>query len=142
MIVEIAGVKIEVDERTARTVESYKVGDRVKVLIKGYGDAYKVHPGVIVNFVAFKELPSIEVMYLDTDNFSSEPLKFKALNEKTEGVEIAPMSDHELLLDRKDVLARIDDEIRKRRNSMEDMEQKRAYFVARFAEAFPEEVSA
>ena len=33
-IVEIDGVKIEVDLRTAKRVDSYKVGDNVKILEK------------------------------------------------------------------------------------------------------------
>ena len=33
-IVEIGGVKIEVDLRTAKRVDSYRVGDPVKVLTK------------------------------------------------------------------------------------------------------------
>ncbi len=139
MIVEIAGVKVEVDERTARTVEQYRVGDRVKVLHKSYGDTYKIHPGVIVGFAAFRDLPSIEVMYLDVDKYASEPLKFLTLNAKSDGVELAPLQEHELVLDREDVLKRIDDEIRTRRNALEDMESKRAYFVERFAAAFPVE---
>lgn len=139
MIVEINGVKMEVDERTAKTIEAYKVGDRVKVLKKQYGDSYRMYPGVIVNFVPFKDLPSIEIMYLDTDNFSSKPLAFLTLNNKTEGIEIAPMSDHELVLDKEDVISRIDDEIRKRRNALEDMEQKKEWFISRFADAFPVE---
>lgn len=35
-IVEINGVKIEVDMRTAKRVDSFRVGDNVKVLDKDY----------------------------------------------------------------------------------------------------------
>jgi hypothetical protein len=45
-IVEVDGIKLEIDERTARTIESYKVGDPVKVLVKSYGDSYNIYPGV------------------------------------------------------------------------------------------------
>ena len=64
-IVEISGIKLEIDERTARTVEQYKVGDRVRVLVKSYGDNYSIYPGVIAGFAAFTQLPSIELMYLE-----------------------------------------------------------------------------
>ena len=36
--VEIQGIRLEIDERTARTVDQYKIGDRVRVLIQGYAD--------------------------------------------------------------------------------------------------------
>lgn len=137
MIVEISGIKLDVDERSARTVESYKVGDRVKVLTKGYGESYKIHYGVIVGFAAFQQLPSIEVMYVSTDTYESEPLKFVTLNDKTDNVEIAPLSEAEVvLMSRDDVLDRLDREIRKRRTALEDIEQKRAFFVRQFGALF------
>ena len=135
-IIEINGIKLEVDERTARTVEQYRVGERVKVLVKSYGEQYKIHPGVIVGFADFKQLPSIEVMYVTTDSWDSEPLKFATINTKSDGVELAPMNEAEVVLDREDVLTRMDQEIRKRENALCDMRAKRAYFVERFAAAF------
>jgi hypothetical protein len=48
-IVEINGVKLELDMRQAKlqSIDTFKVGDSVKVLIKEYGDSYKTHAGVI-----------------------------------------------------------------------------------------------
>lgn len=57
-IVEINGIKLEVDLRTAKRVEEYKVGDMVKVLKKEYGDSYKSYAGMIVGFDAFVALPT------------------------------------------------------------------------------------
>ena len=39
-IVEIDGVKIEVDLRKAKRVDSFQVGDNVKILEKKYNDDY------------------------------------------------------------------------------------------------------
>ena len=57
-IIEIDGVKIEVDMRTAKRIDTFKVGDNVKVLCKS-GDDFKVRPGVIIDFCNFKEKPTI-----------------------------------------------------------------------------------
>lgn len=48
-IIEVNGVKLEVDLRTARRIDEIRIGDRVKVLIKGYSD-YKVHAGTVIGF--------------------------------------------------------------------------------------------
>ena len=38
-VIEINGIKVEVDLRTAKQINQYKVGDNVKLLIKsGYGN--------------------------------------------------------------------------------------------------------
>jgi hypothetical protein len=139
--VEINGIKLEIDERTARTVEQYRVGDRVKVLVKRY-EQYTIYVGVIVGFADFAKLPSIEVMYLSTDSWDSDPLKFATLNEKNEDVELAPMNEAEIVLDRGDVVRRFDQEIRKRELALEDMQTKREYFISKFAAAFADEAEA
>lgn len=135
-LVEINGVKLEVDERTARTVESYHVGDKVQVLVKSYGSQYEIHPGVIVGFSDFQELPSIQVMYVNTKSWETEPLKFVTLNAKTEGIEIAPMTDAQALLDRDDVIRRMDKAIREAEMKLEGLISQRWYFVERFSAAF------
>lgn len=68
-IIEINGVKMELDYRTAQTtqVDTYKVGDKVKVLVKEYGDNFRSFAGAIVGFDNFKERPTIVVMYIVTD---------------------------------------------------------------------------
>lgn len=133
--IEVNGIKLEIDERTARTVESYKVGDRVKVLVKKYSD-YAIYPGVIVGFAAFEKLPTIEVMYLVPESWESDPLKFVGINSKTEEIEIVPLNDAEVVLDRKDALERFDRSIRDARTKLEDLERKRAFFVEKFATVF------
>lgn len=140
-IVEISGIKLEIDERTAKTVEFYKVGDRVRVLVKSYGDNYSIYPGIIAGFAAFANLPSIELLYLEQN--SSDPLKFKTINAKSEGVEIVPMGEEELILDRADVLRRMDKSIHDKENDLLDLKAKREYFISRFAMQFkpdPEQV--
>ena len=71
-IVEIDGVKIEVDLRTAKRIDTFRVGDNVKVLCKEYNGDFKVKPGIITDFCNFKEKSSISVfrIFLKSCNFS------------------------------------------------------------------------
>jgi hypothetical protein len=63
--IEINGIKVEVDLRTCETITTYKIGDNVKVLKKGYNNAFSVYSGVIVDFVAFKERPALVIAYFE-----------------------------------------------------------------------------
>ena len=71
-IIEIDGVKVEVDLRTAKRVDSFKVGDNIKILDKEY-DNYKVKPGIIVDFAEFQELPTIVIAVFEEGSWSSVP---------------------------------------------------------------------
>ena len=63
-IIEINGIKMEVDLREATALETYKCGDMVKILVPEYGDTFKAHAGVIIGFDNFKAHPAIVVAYL------------------------------------------------------------------------------
>ena len=69
-IVEVNGIKLEVDLRTAKRIDQLTdqltIGSRVKCLVKQYSD-FKTVPGVVVGFEPFEKLPTIVVAYLDTD---------------------------------------------------------------------------
>jgi len=87
-IVEINGVKMEIDMRSAKTVrvDTLKVGTKVRILKKGYNE-HQVHSGVVVGFEAFERLPSILFAYIET-GYSDNPLKFLTLNAETKDVEV------------------------------------------------------
>ena len=131
--VEINGVKLEVDMRTARKVESYRVGDRVKVLKKEYS-SYKVHPGVIVAFDPFVALPTITVAYIDI-TYSKASIEFVFINAETEGIEMAPY-EGDLLVDREEVISRIDKEIEGKEREITELTRKKDYFASHFAAYF------
>lgn len=136
--VEINGVKMEVDLRTAKRIDTLKVGSRVKVLVKQYGgDTFKTHPGVIVGFDDFINRPSITVAYLATD-YSSSSIKFVAIN-KDSGTDIeiiADVNEKTLEVSRDDVLCRMDAEIEQHRRSIEEVEDRKAYFLRYFSAWF------
>ena len=133
-IIEVSGVKLEVDLREAKTVESYKVGDNVKVLVKEYGDKYKSYPGVIVGFDQFEKLPTIIIAYLEG---SYDPdLKFVYLNNQSEDVEIAHAQPEEILLKKEDVLAQFDRSIAEDESKIKELKRKKEYFVKYFNQYF------
>ena len=136
-IIEINGVKLEVDLRTAKRVEELRVGSKVKVLKKGYGNDYKVHAGVVVGFEPFENLPTIVVCYLDVD-YSSAKLEFAHFNAKSnrEDLDIVAAIDDDLPCRKADVLDRIDAEIERKRKEIEDVEAKRAFFLKHFEQYF------
>jgi hypothetical protein len=132
--VEINGVKLEVDMRTARKIENYRVGDRVKVLVKDYS-TYKPYPGVIVAFDLFDAMPTITIAYLDT-SYSGTDIKFAYLNGKEDNAtEIAPYND-DIQVDKATVLDKLEGEINKKRAEIEDLESKKAYFNKNFQKYF------
>lgn len=135
-IIEINGVKMEVDMRYAKRIEHLTVGSRVKCLIKSYSDDYKVMPGVIVGFEPFEKLPSIIVAYLDID-YSTAAIKFKSYNAKCSDFEIvADIDNNALEVNKADVLARMEREIEKKRLELEEIEQRRDFFLKNFGVYF------
>lgn len=134
-VIEINGVKLEVDLRTARRVDTLRVGSRVKVLVKTY-DGFKVHPGVVVGFDAFEKLPTINVAYMDVDVFSAA-LKFIAINANTKDTEIVAATDIDHLeLSRDDVLGKFDRQIAGEELKLDELRQTREFFLRRFGEYF------
>lgn len=134
-IVEINGVKVEVDLRTAKRVDQFKIGDPCKVLVKDYS-GYKAHHGVIVSFDEFENLPTITVCYLDGGY--SPGLKFAYINSKTEDTEIAPAND-EILVEKADIVEQLDSDIIKKQAELDDLKRKKAYFLNRFGAVWGEE---
>ena len=80
-IIEINGVKMEIDLRNATVIDNFKVGDTIKVLVKGYND-YKSHVGMIVGFDEFQKLPTIVIAYLDIE-YSGANIKFVYYNSES-----------------------------------------------------------
>jgi hypothetical protein len=133
-IVEIGGVKMEVDMRTAKVVESYKVGDQIKVLIKEYSD-YKSYPGIIVGFDDFAVLPTVVIAYLKV-GYAETTLGFVYLNANMKDCEIVPIQEHEIMFDKSSVLAQFETMIQKKRDELNEVTMKRDYFLKQFGRFF------
>ena len=143
-IIEINGIKMEVDTRYARRIDTFQVGTKVKVLLKQ--DVYggkdtKVYSGVIVGFEPFDSLPTIVVCYLETD-YSGATLKFAYVNTATDKKwEIVAAVDDDLPVQKADVLAQLDREVQKKRDEIADLNRKRDYFLTHFKAYFEPEAA-
>ena len=129
-IIEIKGVKMEVDLREATTVESYKVGQNVKVLVKSYS-SYTSYPGVIVGFDAFKELPTIVIAYAEI-NYSEADVKFVYFNKESKDVEICPMDGEDKTINKARAIEMLEGKINKAKETVVDLIAKRDYFLKYF----------
>ena len=129
-IIEVAGVKLEVDLREAKTIESYKVGDNVKVLIKKYADSYESYPGVIVGFDQFEKLPTIIIAYL-TSGYEID-LEFVYLNNQSKDIEITHAQPEEILLRKEDVISKFNEKIDQTKLDLGEIEKKKNYFIKYF----------
>lgn len=136
-IIEVNGIKMEVDLRHARRVDTFRVGDRVKLLKKadGYGTETKVYSGVIAGFEQFESLPTIIVAYVEVD-YSGANIKTAYINTQNEKYEIVADSDESLPIEKGAVLQKIDREIEKKHDEIRDLELKRDYFNKMFGKCF------
>lgn len=136
-IIEINGVKLEVDLRNAKRIDQLTIGSRVKCLVKQYQD-FATFPGVIVGFEPFQKLPTIVVAYLATD-YSSAGLKFKSFNAETKDFEVvADLDNNALEVDRANVIQKMDREIAKKQAELDEIEAQKAFFLAHFGRYFSE----
>lgn len=136
-IVEINGCKFEVDLSTARKVEEFRVGDKVKVLKKSYNDSYEVFPGIIIGFEWFESLPTITVAYLKID-YSEAKIEFVYYNSKTKDVELSHSQNTELLIEPSEIMAKMNKEIIKKEQEIKEIKTKQGYFLKHFGKFFNE----
>jgi hypothetical protein len=128
-IVEINGVKLEVDMRYARRIDELRVGDRVQVLKRVY-DGHKVHPGVIIGFEPFAKLPTIIVAYIEQD-WSKADIKFEHYNANSKDLEIVAAHDH-FDIDRTTIVQMFDRQIASKQREIQDLEDRKTYFETNF----------
>ena len=131
-IIEINGVKLEVDMTTARRIDEFRVGDTVKVL-DNRNDRNELRCGVITDFAEFKELPTMMVaIYKSGDYWSQPTIEFIPYNAETEKIEIVGVSAEEVIVSRETIVQKFDSEIAKKRDELNDLIIKRDTFVKYF----------
>lgn len=132
-IIEVNGVKLEVDLTSAKRIDEFRVGDTVKVL-DNRNDKNEVRTGVITDFANFKDLPTIIVaIYKAGDYWSMPTIEFFPYNSNTEGIEIVGVSAEEIIVSRETIVQKFDDEIAKKRDELNDLIIKRDTFIKYFA---------
>ena len=131
-IIEVNGVKLEVDMRYAKRIDEFRVGDTVKVL-DNRSERNELKTGVITDFANFKELPTIMVaVYKQGSYWESPTIEFIPYNSETEGIEIVGVSAEEVIVSRETVVQKFDDQIAKKRDELNDLIIKRDTFAKYF----------
>ena len=133
-VIEINGIKMEVDMRSARRVDEFKVGDNVKVLEKSYSN-HKILNGVIVEFVNFKDLPTIQVAVFET-SYTGSNIRFININENTTEHEILPASRHEMEIEKEGVIESLEREMQSAMHKYNELKSKRDWFIKYFDKYF------
>lgn len=135
-IIEINGVKLELDLRQAEVtqIDTFKVGDNVKVLVKSPYSEPKILPGVIVGFDNFRTLPTIIVAYLTVD-YNKATIDYAYINDKSE-TEIVATSAGDVPFERDRVLELLDRDVAEKEEALKASTRKRALFLSQFGKLF------
>lgn len=134
--IEINGVKIEVDLRTAKKIDVFRIGDNIKILKKDYNE-YKTYSGVVIDFVAFKERPAIVVAYFKQD-YSGVEICFETITKDSQEIEIAPCLPHEMTINKNRVIDKFNYQIEAKQHEVDELVSKRDYFIKNFSKFFEE----
>lgn len=127
--VAVGGYEVEIVK--AKKEQVFKIGTAVKLLKKDYS-RYNTFSGVIVGIDNFAKLPTITVLYLETD-YSEAHLKFAYINSQSEDIEIIHMNkDEKILFDKDNIIERMDNEVIKREKELADAKAKKVYFEKHF----------
>lgn len=136
-IVEINGVKMEVDMRHAKVVhDNIRVGSPVKLMVKSSYSQPEVYTGVVIGFLPFEEMPTIQVAYIKSD-YGTADLHFANVNEKSaESFSLVPCYDDELPVNREDMISKFDRQVQKAEAEIRAIQDKKAYFLKHFDQFF------
>jgi len=133
-IIEVNGVKLEIDLRDAKVISNFKVGDPVKVLVKDYSD-YKSYLGIIIGFDEFEKHPTIVVAYLRSD-YSSATIEFVYFNSLSKDVEICTVNEWDLPYTKSDIISKMNAELFKKEEEVRELKEKKNYFLNAFGKYF------
>lgn len=137
-VIEINGQSFEVDMTTAKRIDEFHIGQNVKILKKDY-NGYKSFPGVITEFINFKNLPTI-VIAIFVENYLDTTIEFIYLNSETNDIEIAPTCEHELQINKERAVDKFNIQIEKLQGQIDDLKAKRDYFIRYFDKHFSGEI--
>lgn len=135
----IGSLVLAASREAAIRAEVLRVGDAVRLLEKpgSFGEA-KVHTGVIVGFEPFKDMPTVQIAYIE-HSYSKAELKLLAYTEGNEKYDVvAAPKDFLLEVERDRVLEYFDAETRKLQGEIDTLRRKRAYFEQHFGKLFAE----
>jgi hypothetical protein len=135
-IIEVNGVKLEVDLRSARQISCFRVGDRVKVLTKKWDSTYRSCAGAIVAIDAFQALPTIVVAFIDNPLASDGKIEFAYINSQSKDIEICAMSEDDIVPTRQTILTFFNAAIEKKEQEIAEIRTRKEYFLRQYGTAF------
>lgn len=133
----IQGTHFEVSRAPDVPAEKFiRIGDRCKIMKKGY-DKWNSYPGVVVSFDNFKDLPTINIVYVDV-SYSACNLMMVAYNDEAKDIKVVflPDDSKELDIDRAATIDRFNNEIEKKKNELAELIYKKTYFEKNFGKFF------
>lgn len=133
-IIEINGIKMEVDLRHVKVIENYKVGDHIKVLVKDY-DTYKSYIGIIIGFDDFENTPTVVIAYLKTD-YGQASIQMLYFNKQTKDAEITSLNNWDIPVTKTQIINRFNEEVKKKETEIEDIKNKSNLFEELFGKYF------
>ena len=138
--VEINGVKYDVVIDEAKRIESFCVGDNIRVLVKEYSDTWKSYLGVIIGFDDFKDFPNIRIAYIEQSysNCSIKYIDINPMNEEKEKYKIANIQKSDVMLNKSDVIEMLENEILKKDTELREAKRKKQFFIDMFSKHFEE----
>ena len=132
-IININGVKMEIDTRQCRRVDTIAVGTRVKVLKRPYDSSpWEVFHGVVIGFEPFDSLPTI-IIAMAKIEYSKANIEYVYYNSDSKNTELVVAYDEdEAAIDRDQFIEHIDREIAKAELEIQSFKDKKKYFLDKF----------
>lgn len=135
-IIEINGIKLEVDLTTCRRIDEFRVGDNVKILIKkSEYQQEKLLNGVIVEFLNFKDAPIIQLAVFE-QSYSGSSINFINYSANTANMEIMACGKHELVLEKSKTVDQMQNEIDRKQHEVDDLRNKLNWFLKFYGKHF------
>lgn len=131
-VIEINGVKFEVDARTAtlRQVSKVQIGSKVKVLLDGDDTVYY---GVVIGFEPFADAPVVIVAYMNKGSYySTAEIKFLYYSSKSKAKVIISHENDDYALEKESVVKNLDGAIAKKELELQELRDKKEYFLKNF----------
>jgi len=134
-IIEINGAKIEVDFDKATKIDTFKIGDNVKIFHKEYTTSteYKVFPAIIVGFTQTDTLIAIECMMMkyDYNGVTFKSIYFTndaKMNEDKINI-LAAVHEGEMLFSYESILDKLDSNINVAEIALSEAKNRKEYFL-------------
>lgn len=133
--IAINGINLQVVAEKAQYIKEFKVGEPVKVLVKKYSDTWENFTGMIIGFDFFENRPTINVAYLE-NSYSEVSIKVVSIHRDTKDIEIAHLNQVELKLNKENIISKFDENIRKLKQQIENIETQKDIFYSTFGTTF------